>query len=199
MKITIFDTETTGLFKNGLGRGHPEQPDMVQLAMINLELDPNDDSNNWKEVACINMLIKDQKPSEDKALETHGKTTELLQKFGVPRRLAISNFYHTIADTDILVAHNIEFDLNILGHAFALEGIKFPDLPRSFCTMKTSTDICQIPAPNGRRGYKWPKLIEAYKILVDPEGFEGAHDALADVRACGKVLKVLAERGIFHV
>ena len=53
-----------------------------------------------------------------------------------------------------------------------------------FCTMLNTVEIVKIP---GRKGYKWPKLDEAYRILVDPDGFEGAHDALADVKACRKV------------
>ena len=60
--------------------------------------------------------------------------------------------------------------------------------------MEATTDICKIPPPRGS-GYKWPKLEEAYRILVDPVGFEGAHDAMVDVEACRKVFYALKNGG----
>ncbi len=43
--------------------------------------------------------------------------------------------------------------------------------------------------------YKWPKLQETYKFLFGEE-FEGAHDAMADVRACARIYFELRNRSV---
>jgi DNA polymerase III epsilon subunit-like protein len=193
MRALIFDTETTGLWNNRAARGNPNQPDAVQLAAMLVDL------TTFKPISWLNVLVSDAKPSEEKALETHGKTPELLEQFGVPRRVAVAIFNNLLKKTDVLIAHNIEFDLNIMAQAYILEGIAPPDFPPRYCTMLSSVDICAIPSPHRSGSFKWPKLIEAYKLLVDPEGFSNAHDALADVRACFEILKVLHQKGLFDV
>ena len=60
------------------------------------------------------------------------------------------------------------------------------------CTMRIATNVLKIPGP---RGFKWPTLQEAYKRLVDPAGFEGAHDAITDVKACAAVFYALEDGG----
>ena len=184
VRALLFDTETTGLWNFKLPHGHSAQPEIVQLAILMIEKQEDD----WVERCAVNLLLKPVKDSEEKALETHGKTKEMLEKFGVPRRLALSMFHHMVANSDLLVAHNLDFDLKMILNAYHLEGIEPKNIPKGFCTMQATTDLCKLP---GKRAgsYKWPKLIEAYKILVDPEGFDGAHDALADVRACATLFK----------
>jgi len=58
--------------------------------------------------------------------------------------------------------------------------------------MKSSTDICRLPGKIPGK-YKWPSLQEAYKMFIDPNGFDGAHDAMVDVNACLKVYLHLRE------
>jgi DNA polymerase III epsilon subunit-like protein len=61
------------------------------------------------------------------------------------------------------------------------------------CTMLSSVDFCQLP---GRYGsFKWPQLQELHKILFGKE-FDSAHDALADVVACGDCLFELIKRDV---
>lgn len=195
MKVVVFDTETTGLIKFNEPDGTPDQPDIVQLACILGEIQ----NREWLEISCTNLLLKDQKKSEERALETHKKTPEMLSKFGVPRRLAISVFHHLISDADMIVAHNIKFDIRMIINAYIRESVRFPELPRRFCTMEALTDVCKIPQKNGRPGYKWPSLMEAYTMLINPNGFEGAHDALADVRACAELMQYCLEKEIMNV
>ena len=53
-------------------------------------------------------------------------------------------------------------------------------LKPKYCTMKMSTNYCKLPG--GKQGFKSPKLSELHQVMFG-EGFENAHDALADVRA----------------
>jgi len=63
------------------------------------------------------------------------------------------------------------------------------------CTMQLSTEYCQVPSPYKRGTYKWPTLMELHTHLFKV-GFEGAHDAMVDVEACGRSLFELMKRGI---
>ena len=61
------------------------------------------------------------------------------------------------------------------------------------CTMIRSTDYCQLPGRYGK--YKWPKLEELHFKLFG-ESFEGAHDALADIRATMRCYYEMEKRGL---
>jgi DNA polymerase III epsilon subunit-like protein len=97
-----------------------------------------------------------------------------------------------------LVAHNSDFDIKIIRAALHREGqqeaIQISSEKLVFCTMKSSTEICKIPNPIRAGQYKWPSLQEAYRILVDPAGFDGAHNASVDTRACLSILRALEKR-----
>jgi DNA polymerase III epsilon subunit-like protein len=60
------------------------------------------------------------------------------------------------------------------------------------CTMQAATDYCRLP---GQYGYKWPSLQELHtKLFGQP--FEGAHNALVDVRACARCYFELKRLGV---
>jgi DNA polymerase III subunit epsilon len=58
--------------------------------------------------------------------------------------------------------------------------------------MQAATSYCQIPEPYG---YKWPTLEELHKKLFN-QPFAGAHQALADVRACVRCYFELKQRNV---
>ena len=64
--------------------------------------------------------------------------------------------------------------------------------------MTMASDIMKLPptAKMVAAGFlknKPPNLTEAYKHFVDPAGFQGAHGALADARACALVHRAMME------
>jgi len=173
--ILTVDTETTGKWVFGRPITAPEQPRIVQLGAILADL-------SGKIKGELNLLIKPAGwtiPAEATAI--HGITTEDCEKYGIEIRSALGLFNMWIRYAPLLVAHNIDFDVNMVNSEVAKLG-KSPILDgvQKYCTMKNSTNIVKIPSP---RGYKWPKLQETHKFLFN-EDFEGAHDAMADVRAC---------------
>ena len=180
MKL-FFDTETTGKYNFGAGVGHPTQPYLVQLAAI-----LTDDAG--KERAAFHTIIKpDGWTVPLEAAQIHGISTEIAESCGLPLAEAMSCFYGLASIADELVAHNSAFDVAVLSTVFArlqLTGFQslFTD-KRITCTMLGSTDFCRIP---GRRGYKWPSLQEAHCHFYG-QRFDGAHDAMADTRACLRV------------
>jgi len=186
MKL-IFDTETTGLINYKAPRIHPSQPRCVQLGAI-----LSDD--NGRVLAELNVIIKpDGWTVPKEASDVHGITTEMCEKYGVPIVHALSLFNRLVGIADTLVAHNFDYDNQVLENEFARIGKpnNFVGKP-SFCTMKASTNICAIKGP---RGNKWPKLQETHKFFFNEE-FEGAHDAMADVRACKRVFFHLVQLDI---
>lgn len=180
--ILFFDTETTGKADFRRPPNDPVQPRIVQLvAML------YDDARH--PAGSLNVIIRPdgfEIPAEASAI--HGITTEYAKKYGVPLKVAVAAFESLFANAQLLVAHNIDFDRLMVRselariEAWNIVKVAFETLP-TFCTMKSTTDICKLP---GNYGYKWPKLQEAHVHFFGEE-FEGAHDAMADVRACAKV------------
>lgn len=131
-----------------------------------------------------------------KAAERNGLTAEVCDK-GVDRVGALIKF-NSVACGNKLIAFNLWFDSQMID----LETKLYCELNSiynwkldGFCPMLHMTDICRLPHPRGWKGkYKWPKLQEAYRFCFG-EDFEGAHDALADVRATARVLQWIIKQG----
>jgi DNA polymerase-3 subunit alpha/DNA polymerase-3 subunit epsilon len=83
--------------------------------------------------------------------------------------------------SEVIVAHNIEFDTNIIGAECVRMKLSNPIRGKSLrCTMKESTNYCNIP---GQYGPKWPTLQQLHAKLFGGE-FANAHDASTDAIAC---------------
>jgi DNA polymerase III epsilon subunit-like protein len=98
-----------------------------------------------------------------------------------------------LANADMLIAHNIDFDVLIMMAAFsrmsekfaqAVAGLERVRKAQTYCTMKETTNICKLPGSYGK--FKWPKLTEAHEHFFGTP-VEGAHDAMTDVRACKRI------------
>lgn len=192
MNLLFFDTETTGKANFKAGPEWPDQPRLVQLAAVLF-------TPAGEELGSFNHIIEPDGwiiPAEASAV--HGISNDYAKSFGIPVGKALVSFTELLIQADWLVAHNIDFDDLILAselHRLRADIIEQFKAKRRFCTMKASTDICKLPAPWSSRKYKWPKLTEAHEMLFK-EGFEGAHDALADVRACARVYFELQRRAM---
>lgn len=187
----FFDTETTGIPRNYKASVSDldNWPRLVQIAWI-----VTDDSEN--EIKSAEYVIKPNGftiPKE--AARIHGITTELASQSGVDLNPVLEEISEDISGAMVLIAHNMQFDEKILGaellrmgHLNAVDG-----KPRK-CTMQSSTNFCRIPGPYGN---KWPKLQELYNKLFR-EGFDNAHSALADVRACSRCYFELRRIGVMN-
>lgn len=177
--ICFFDTETTGKAKTS---------NLVELACILTD-------NTLTPRAEAHLLVKPAGwviPREATAI--HGISQELADQVGLKLRAACAIFQSMTSSATRLAAHNIEYDLGIMNSAFDMIGIElrpWNNLP-TFCTMKSSTEICKIPNPYPKFGpYKWPTLQEAYSFFHDGQKFQGAHSSRGDVKACIEVYRKL--------
>lgn len=191
MLTLVFDTETTG--KADFKQKHRLhiQPYLVQLGAQLY--------HDRRLVAEVNILgdpsFKGDRVSiPPGATEVHGITDELIEAASFDYKLVVPIFNNLVKKADRLVAHNMEYDFLIARAMFtriAASHDALLEIPK-VCTMKSSETVLKLP---GKYGYKWPSLDEAYRALVDADGFEGAHDAMEDVRACAAVLFALEDAG----
>lgn len=170
---------------------------------------PVTDTDNWPRVTQLGWQLYDKdgglinekslliKPDGWTIPKTqffidNNMSTERCEELGIPLAEAVSFLIEDMEKSEFLIAHNMAFDINVIGAEFIRLGVKSGKKLTKFCTMKESTNICKLP---GSRGYKWPTLTELHKFLFN-EGFEGAHDALDDVKACAKSFFELKKRNL---
>lgn len=186
MLACLFDTETTGIYNYKLPANHPDQPDVVQLCAMLCDKE--------KVYSAINLFIHEDTEIGEGAYNVHRIDRKMTERVGISRLRACQLLDSFARKADILVGHNISFDVNMMLAANYRSGGQGLSLKKTqFCTMKSSTDICKLPNPKRPGAFKWPSLKEAYEILVDPRGFEGAHDAMADARATYELYRVLSK------
>lgn len=177
MTYLFFDTETSGRFNFKQPFNHPSQPRCVQLGAL-LATSPT------QTIAEANFIIYPNNfniPKE--AAAVHGIDTEHANQYGFDSKHTMTTLYHMMLKADIIIAHNIKFDNAIINNEFYIHGLPMPD-KRLYCTMLAATAVCKLPGRGG--SYKWPTLQEAHLHFFG-ESFDGAHDAMADVKACARV------------
>lgn len=189
MSALVFDTETTGLWNFKAPPTDPSQPRLLQLGCQLLD-------DKLEVAGEFNMVIKpDGWTVPDEAAAIHGISTEYANQYGIPVKDALVIFCRLLHMSKRLVAHNFNFDVRVVeGELVRLDveqAMIFKARP-SYCTMLTSTKICNIAGP---RGPKWPKLTEAYRHFFGEE-LTGAHDAMVDVRACSRIFRHHISSGI---
>lgn len=176
--ILVFDTETTGLAEFKLPPEHDRQPRLVQLGAILYD-------KERRVRAEANLIVKPEGFEVPlQASNVHGMTTKIALEYGMSEKAVLQLFLGMCRKATTLVAHNIQYDGIVIGRALHIHGMKHEPPSNKVCTMLAMTEICKLPGNYGK--YKWPQLQEAYKHIFG-ENFVGAHDAMADVRACAEV------------
>lgn len=191
----IFDFETNGLPDFNKRARDPEQPHIVQVAAMICDEEGN-------ELDFFEAIAKPDGWVISKELsDIHGITHEHALAVGIPEIEICEKLLVWIKKTQRLIAHNLTFDKFIARcgmRRFDLiqdsDDLWWKNLP-TFCTMKPMTNICKLPPKNGGRGYKYPKLIEAYEHAFKKK-FDGQHNAVNDLRACKELFFWMVENGI---
>ena len=190
----FFDTETTGLPRSMKASVCVTEnwPRLVQLAW--LLVTKNGDVIKKRSA----IIYPDDFVIPEEASMIHGITTERARREGKPLATIIDEFMQDFENVICLVAHNIEFDQNIIGAELCRLNRSYDSFmyhKETICTMLSSTDYCAIPSINGHEDYKWPKLQELYHKLFN-KYFDDAHDALADITATKECFFELKKRRI---
>lgn len=182
----FFDTETTGFPNKALMARDPKQGRVCQLGMLLTD----EDGRTVAEYASL--ITPDGWAISEGAGKVHGITDQMCAQHGMDSRKTFLTFLQFARKAKVYVAHNADFDLNMLDIEAYAHGLLIPEGREVFCTMKSTTDICKIPKKRGS-GYKWPKLEEALRIVCGREIGDDAHDAMVDTRACRDIFFKLKE------
>lgn len=189
MNSLFFDTETTGIPRNYNA--------------------PVTDVDNWPRLVQIGWILfddKQEKLSEREYIvipegfeipaevsKVHGITQEKALEEGWPLQLVLEIFAEDLIKADVVIGHNLSYDLSIVGAELFRLGL--PNLlsaKSQICTMKSSTSYCQIP---GGRPWKWPKLYELHQKLFN-EPLAQTHTALDDIQNTAKCYFELKRLGV---
>ena len=177
MKLLIFDTETTGLPRT--------------------KIPANIEPNNWPHIVSISWVILDSETNQvikqrsyiikpliweipEESIKIHGITQENALKNGYNLSNVLGEFL--AENYDILVAHNLEFDLNVLYNAIQWDlDLPFKKLNKKMCcTMELSRSFCNLKTMFGKP--KAPKLSELYEYTFKKQpNKESLHNSLYDV------------------
>lgn len=181
-----FDTETTGLAP---GR-------IIELAYV-LDYGDRVEGKNF-------FFAVDYVPVE--ASKIHGITTEKLKVLSKGKTFSdyADEIQEDFLKADLIVAHNVKFDLNFINAEFSYLDLEFK-FNEILDTMKYFTPILKILRKSG--GYKYPKLSEVSESLgiypydatrfcreIFNEQDLSFHDARFDVAILYLSVKAQAER-----
>lgn len=197
--ILFFDTETTGLPDYTRPVWDVCQPHLVQMAALLTE-------DDGTERASVSIIVCPDIQIPTAASSVHGITYEVAERAGLSGPAAVALWDRLAERADLLVAHNIKFDMALMASAWSrVLSKKLPTVEakhghrRQFCTMEAASPIVNLPPTERMRaaGFdkpKPPKLAECIRHFFN-EPLNGAHDALVDVRACARVFFYLRTLG----
>lgn len=222
VKILFIDTETTGLpemlnFNNFHPYNKTKYYDccrIVSIACAVYEMCVGETEYNqiyvndvpykidtnlvspMKHIKTLNFIIKPDKFKIHNS-NFHGITEHKAEKFGVKLIDAVREIMSYSIDCKLLIAHNVQFDQNVLaselyrsGNKKELEWLLQMD---TFCTSIGGSRITKIPFRG--REYKYPKLSELYYFLFGKNPII-QHDALGDVETLVACFQCLTAHNI---
>jgi len=196
MKVLIFDTETTGLPQTKIINQETldKWPHIVQFSFIMFDTD----TSIIKFEDFIIKLPDNIKISQD-SINIHGITKEISNEKGIDISSAINTFFEYLEEAELLVGHNVSFDINILyiellriiykkEHSqeeifdFKTKLHKLSNYKNIYCTMQESIDLCAIKKVNkkGEEYNKFPKLIELHEKLFGTIP-KNVHNSFVDI------------------
>lgn len=191
-RILFLDTETTGLSPGNI----------CQLSFLVIDEGKVTPNNYYFKVEYV----------EPGAQRVHGLSVNKLAQLS--KNKTFIDYQDELIDefnkSDILVAHNFNFDINFIKTEFKRCGINYI-YNDSLCTMRYFTDVCRIPNSKGN-GYKLPRLEEliSYFEIKDrtiksktKELFNcnniGYHDARFDTTAVYLCFMEALDRGLIKM
>jgi len=201
MKVLVFDTETTGLpQRNKYGKKASIYettlwPYIIQLSYILY------DTEKHKIIIDHDHIVKipDHCELTEKSVEMHGITRNRSIREGISINEALDLFHVCVNSADMIIAHNLSFDRQII----LVESIRHrrggPFYSKSssqfFCTMKNTVELCQIMATNTKTGetyMKFPRLSELHQHMFGEEP-RNTHNSFVDILICLRCYVMLTE------
>ena len=199
MFVLVFDTETTGLPKTKVINETTIKylPHIVQLSYMIYDTD----SNKIIKISDNIVKIPENVELSKESVAIHGIDRNTMNEKGRPIVEVLKEFLTDIDFIDLIIAHNIDFDINMIiieiyrcsmnTNNSHIKEISLPvtvqlQYMNRYCTMKNSMELCNIKKfskTTGNEYVKFPTLSETYHKLFN-EKPDNMHNALNDVYAC---------------
>ncbi len=175
-QIIFFDTETTGIPLWRDRSDSVDQPHIVQIAALRVEVETR------KVIEMMDVVVApDGWEIPQVTIDIHGITNDHASEIGIPEKEAVQMFLYLWNGMD-WVSHGKSFDKRIMRIALkrwadevSIETWK--ECP-SECTGQLSRKIVGLG--------KMPKLVEAYQHFFSRE-HDGIHSAMGDAVACMEI------------
>jgi len=203
--VLVFDVETSGLLpkKDKTNPNHipvEAYPHILQLSYAKYDIS----TNQLVETYDTYIKVKKEVEISDTITALTGITRRHCNK-GSSIMDAISQFYQAYITSDVIVAHNIDFDKKMIlvelernrqefiqnsPECMTIFNSTYEELNgvEHYCSMRKGTVITNIMVPSKYPGkppsLKWPRLNELYAKLFDGETVDGLHNAMVDVLVC---------------
>jgi DNA polymerase-3 subunit alpha len=197
MKVLIFDTETTGLPKTKIicQETLSNWPHIVQFSFAVYDTD----TNNINSTSDYIVRMQDNIQIPEDSSKIHGITNEISREKGTSIEYVLQQFFNQLSEVDMLVGHNVSFDINICtvelmrtiykesstnevvsnakSYLYLLANYK-----KIYCTMQESIDLCAIKRLNrsGEEYNKFPTLSELHEKLFGTTP-KNLHNSLIDI------------------
>lgn len=162
--FVVLDIETTGLY--------PTKHEIAEISIIKIQ-----DGSIIEE---FSSLIKIDGKMSDDASKVNGITNEMLKEAPLP--LDVFKQAKSFIGDNIIIGHNVNFDLSFIGIAFA----KYLDFECEYKYIDTMRLAKNTLKQKGQK-YKLQILAEQFDIQV-----EHAHRALSDCHTTFELLKKLS-------
>lgn len=199
MRVLVFDTETTGLPKTKIL--NPDTlhlwPHILQLSFVIYDTEENDIVQTKDYIIKVDETVI----INEESTKIHGITKEITQSKGVRIEGVLKEFFYYLKKSDILVGHNVSFDINMIkiellriiylnkvnARKKTISEIKqnlhyFTNYKNIVCTLQESIELCNIKAVDkyGKTYTKWPKLLELHQKLFETTP-NNLHNSLIDI------------------
>jgi DNA polymerase III epsilon subunit-like protein len=191
-RTIIFDTETTGLPRDRKKAPHLARnnwPDLVSICWKVYE--------NTTCVRTENHIIRPEGwVIPDDVIRIHGISNEEAHRNGQRLQDVLLLFRSDLKGCSHLIAHNIEFDRNVLYHAYLwrlqMNPESFWPTDAEFCSAQESVDELKLPmmfpSNDPSKRYKIPTLDELYTYTFNRPPPSNAHNALRDVEVLSAII-----------
>ena len=182
----FFDVETTGLPLCESYGSYPKYTDVdkyqksriVQFSYGMCQLSPE---SNLGPIGLINNFIVKPGGFQINNSNMHKITNEIAENKGYTFEKVANKFYEDLKNVKVIVAHNIEFDINVLKSELFRNNLNdiIYEIEKKimFCTMNNTKSIVNIW---NKYGLKDPSLAELYKCATG-KILSNAHNSEYDV------------------
>lgn len=202
IRVLLFDTETTGLprRRNVSALDTPDVwPDLVSISWIvhTNGVNAGVNTGSTESPTRHTYIVRPEGwVIPDDSIRIHGITNERAQAEGRPLAEVLGLFRKDYVRSQHIIAHNMEFDKNVILHAFKWrlreDPVAFWDSTKEFCSMLQSKGELKIPGrwPKPHDPYKNPGLDELFRdTFSGREPPTGAHSADRDVDVLYQIIQ----------